>query len=162
LYILPASIPDSSVITSLCAFGMVNTDSYKGNISGKKVSGRLTFLIVRRLNQRLRVASQVPLIQDDDSAMEVCSSTSIVNRGFLFAIIVAIPNSCIDVSDMIMCPLQVHFTGNESNLKFYEGSETVVNNFTENGMLNDFLLTSEQVPIENSSMNVKAIIEGIG
>jgi hypothetical protein len=145
---------------------MVNTDSYKGNISGKKVSGRLTFLIVRRNNQVLRI-SQVPLMQDDDSVMEVCSSTGIdVNRRrFQFSILVAIPNSCIEVSNTIVCPLQVHFLGNESKLKFYKGSETVGKNFTENGMLNTpntFLLTSEQVVIENSSMNVKAIFEGIG
>ena len=170
LYNLQLDIPDDSMITSFCAFGVIRTDGSEEQ--DENVSGRLVILVVRSSDQLqgpvIRSENIITLIQDNASAMkfEVCVNTNInINRGSQVSILVAIPSSCARESDSILCPLQVHFQANDSDTEYYSNSNVVVDDFFVDGNISsiiNLLNSTAKKVMANTSINVRVDIETDG
>ena len=170
LYNLQLDIPDDSMVTSFCAFGVIGTEAYF-NGSGEQdrnVDGKLVFLVVRSSNRGLMIRSDniITLIQENTSAMEseVCVNTSInINIGSQVSILVAIPSSCVKKSEL--CPLQVHFQANKSDIEYYSNSNVVVDDFFVDGNIStiiDLLNSAVKKVMTNTSINVRVDIKTEG
>ena len=164
LYNLQLDIPDDSMITSFCAFGVIGTESYF-NGSGEhdgNVGGRLVFFVVRGSDQGPVIRS-VTLVQASAMESEVCVNTSInINIGSQVSILVAIPSSCVKESDLILCPLQVHFQANDSDTEYYSNSNVVVDDFFVDGNIStiiNLLSSTVKKVMTNTSINVRVDIE---
>ena len=168
LYNLQLDIPDDSMITSFCAFGVIRTDGSEEQ--DENVSGRLVFLVVRSSDQGPVILPDniITLIQDNASAMEfeVCVNTNInINRGSQVSILVAIPSSCVKESGSILCPLQVHFQANDSDIEYYSNSNVDVDDFFVDGNIStiiDLLNSTVNKVMTNTSINVRVDIETEG
>lgn len=160
LYNLQVDLPDNSVIRSLCALGVVDTTQYSGSIDGRSVSGRLAFLVVRNSQNGHVIRTVQTLTQDSASTMEVCIYTNLISirNPNQVSILVAIPSFCVEESDSILCPLQVHFEANNSDARYYRNSDVDVDEFFVDGntdAITDLLDMSEETAITNTSINVR-------
>ena len=170
LYNLQLDIPDDSMITSFCAFGVIGTESYFNGSEERdeNVSGKLVFLVVRSSDQGpvIRSDNIVTLVQASAMESEVCVNTSInINIGSQVSILAAIPSSCVKESDSILCPLQVHFQANDSDTEYYSNSNVVVDDFFVDGNIStiiNLLNSTVKKVLTNTSINVRVGIETEG